>query len=238
MDRRLLLSLIAGTIAAPGIARALPAPPLRRLHLVNARTGEFFEGLYRGKDGPIVPAMQELSVLLRDFHSGATIEIDITVLDFLAAVLGAIGQTTATVLSGYRTRATNAKLARTHFGVAENSQHIYGRALDVHFGGRLANAVQAAREMRRGGVGWYPSSGIVHLDSGPVRNWDLDGRGFGVLLLDRRKIRFEANGDPTPRASVDRKPFMTEEARQAQIVSQRLTRLRAVARAAYRPDGP
>jgi hypothetical protein len=33
-------------------------------------------------------------------------------------------------------------------------------------------------------VGWYPSSGFIHLDSGPVRNWTLDGHGFGHLLLD------------------------------------------------------
>lgn len=181
--------------------------------------------------------MQELSVFLRDFHSGATIAIDITVLDFLAAVMAAIGQTTATVLSAYRSPATNARLARTHFGVAENSQHMYGRALDVHFGGHLAKAMQAAREIRRGGVGWYPSSGFVHLDSGPVRNWDLDGRGFGTLLLDRRKIPFDANGDPLPRVSINHRRFMTEEAREAQIVSQRLARLRALARAAYRPGG-
>lgn len=40
--------------------------------------------------------------------------------------------------------------------------------------------------MQRGGVGWYPSSGFIHLDSGPVRNWTLDGHGFGRLLLGGR----------------------------------------------------
>ena len=46
-----------------------------------------------------------------------------------------------------------------------------GRALDVHFGDKLADAMKAARAMQRGGVGWYPHSSFMHMDSGPVRNW-------------------------------------------------------------------
>ena len=84
---------------------------------------------------------------------------------------------------------TNAMLARTRFGVAENSQHLYGRALDLHLGPRLADAMQAARAMKRGGVGWYPHSGFLHIDTGPVRNWNLDERGLGSLLLKGRHLR-------------------------------------------------
>jgi len=234
MDRRTLLSLIAGTIAWPGAVRALPSLPPRKLRLVNAHTGETFDGFYRSKDGPVAPAMEELSVFLRDFHSDATIAIDVALLDFLAAVMDAAGQSTATVLSAYRTPKTNAMLARTHFGVAENSQHIYGRALDIHFGANLAEAMRAARGMRRGGVGWYPDSGFIHLDSGPVRNWDLDGNGFGALLVGSHKIRF-AKTDPTvgSRTPSFRQSLLTEDQRQAQNVSQRLAELRARARAEY-----
>lgn len=74
-------------------------------------------------------------------------------------------------------------LARTTFGVAENSQHLYGRALDVRFATNLPAAVAVARAMRRGGIGWYPRSGFIHLDSGPVRNWDLDNEGLQDLLI-------------------------------------------------------
>src|SRR4029077_123651 len=90
---------------------------------------------------------------------------------------------------------TNEMLARTTFGVAENSQHIYGRALDVHFGGKLVDAMQAARAMKRGGVGWYPHSGFMHIDTGPVRNWDLDETGLGSLLFDGRRLRAGGPGD-------------------------------------------
>src|SRR5947199_9269830 len=197
MDRRLFLSVIAGTAALPNMLRALPLPPPQphRLNLANPHTGETFSGIYRDDNGPIPRVMDELSVFLRDFHSGEKIAIDVGVLDFLSHVMQAVGQTKATILSAYRTPQTNAMLARSHFGVAENSQHLYGRALDVHFGDKLADAMKAARAMQRGGVGWYPHSSFMHIDTGPVRNWDLDRAGLGTLLPGPHRLRFNNRGD-------------------------------------------
>jgi hypothetical protein len=130
--------------------------------------------------------MDELCVFLRDQHSGRMTNIDVGVIDFLANVMTATGQTSAVVLSAFRSLETNAMLARTTFGVAENSQHLYGRALDVRFARNLPDAVAVARAMRRGGVGWYPRSGFIHLDTGPVRNWDLDNEGLQDLLIASR----------------------------------------------------
>src|SRR6266702_8663654 len=197
MDRRLFLSLIAGAVTLPDMVRALPSAPPQphRLNLNNPHTGETFSGIYRDDNGPIPRVMEELSVFLRDFHSGEKTEIDVNVIDFLSRVMQAVGQERATILSAYRTPDTNAMLAHTHFGVAENSQHIYGRALDVHFGDKLADAMKAARAMQRGGVGWYPHSSFMHIDTGPVRNWDLDRAGLGTLLAGRHRIRFNKKGD-------------------------------------------
>jgi uncharacterized protein YcbK (DUF882 family) len=195
MDRRRFLSLAAGMTAWSGAAHAVPVPKLRRLCLANPHTGETFNGAYRDDQGPIPRAMQELSVFLRDFHCGATIPIDVRVLDFLADVLDAVGDKRATILSAYRTPATNAMLARTTFGVAEHSQHMYGRALDVHVD-KLAAAMTAARAMKRGGVGWYPQSGFIHLDCGPVRNWTLDQKNLNKLLLfDGGRIEIGPDGE-------------------------------------------
>jgi len=178
-------------IAAPRLAAALPHPPSpRRLKLVNAHTGETFDGAYRDDQGPIARVMEELSVFLRDHYTGEKIDIGVGVIDFLADVMDAVGATRATILSAYRTPETNAMLARTTFGVAENSQHLYGRALDVQLPTRLEDAMKVAREMKRGGVGWYPQSGFFHLDSGPLRNWMLAERGLGRLLLDGRDIEY------------------------------------------------
>src|SRR6202035_2760622 len=189
MDRRMFLALLSAALAQPVVARAAPAPPkLRRLKLVNAHTGETFDGPYRDAGGPIAAAMEDLSAFLRDHYSGETIDYDVGVLDFLANVMEAVGAAQATVLSAYRTRATNAMLARTSFGVADNSQHIYGRALDIYLPARLDVAMETARAMQRGGVGWYPNSHFIHLDTGPVRNWDLGGEGFERLLLMMREL--------------------------------------------------
>ena len=156
------------------------------MRLVDARTGATFDGSYRDTKGPIARVMDELCVFLRDQHSGRMTSIDVGVVDFLADVMAATGQTSAVVLSAFRTQETNAMLARTTFGVADNSQHLYGRALDVRFPGKLADAMLAARAMRRGGVGWYPHSGFIHLVTGPVRNWDLDNDGLQDLLIAPR----------------------------------------------------
>ena len=189
MDRRLFLALAGGLLARPRAAFAAPVPPrLRRLRLFNANTGETFNAPYRDDRGPLGPAMDELSVFLRDHHTGARIAMDVGVLDFLASVMDAVGASHATILSAYRTPATNRMLARTTFGVADNSQHMYGRALDIRLDARLDDAMTAARAMRRGGVGWYPHSGFIHLDSGPVRNWTLDGQGYDGLLSRMREL--------------------------------------------------
>ncbi len=222
MNRRLILSMAAGwaawPLALPGTARAVPRPPLlRRLRLVNAHTGETFNGAYRDATGPIPQAIADLCVFLRDFHCGARTEMDVGVLDFLADVLDAVGETQATILSAYRTPETNAMLARTTFGVAEHSQHMYGRALDITLGAKLGEAMAAARAMRRGGVGWYPHSGFIHIDTGPVRNWDLDDSGLGNLLL------FDGKGGLVPFGG----------ARRPLTVAERLSLQRQLARAEF-----
>jgi len=154
-----------------------------RVRLVDAHTGAVFDGAYRNANGPIAHVMDELCLFLRDRRTGGMTNIDVGVIDFLAGVMAATGQTSATVLSAYRSLRTNAMLEHTMFGVADNSQHLYGRALDVSFPARLADAAAAARAMKHGGVGWYPQSHFIHLDSGPVRNWELGAEGLDDELL-------------------------------------------------------
>jgi uncharacterized protein YcbK (DUF882 family) len=223
MDRRLFLTL-CGALAAARPANAVPRlPPLRRLNLYNPNTRESFAGPYRDDKGPIPAAMAELAYFLRDFHCGAEIATDPKVLDFLAAVMTAVGAGRATILSAYRTPATNRMLARTMFGVADNSQHLYGRALDIRVD-RIAEAMQAARAMRRGGVGWYPRSGFIHIDSGPVRNWTLDGSGFDELLWRERQLLVNSGLPPD---------ILARRAHRPLTVQQRLALGRVLARAEF-----
>jgi hypothetical protein len=124
-------------------------------------------------------------------------------------------------------------LARTTFGVAENSQHIFGRALDVHVGAKLAEAMQAARAMQRGGVGWYPYSNFIHIDTGPVRNWDLDDTGLGNLLFDGRQIHFNDKGELVISAGHGRGVPLMAHGGRPPTVRQRMARLHQLARAEF-----
>jgi uncharacterized protein YcbK (DUF882 family) len=184
MHRRRFLLTTIGALCAPGGVMAAPmVAPGARVRLVDAHSGAVFDGVYRNPKGPVAQAMAELDLFLRDRRTGGATSIDIGVIDFLAAMMAATGQQTATVLSAYRSLQTNAMLEHTKFGVADNSQHLYGRALDVYFPDRLEDAMQAARGLKRGGVGWYPKSHFIHIDSGPVRNWDLGDEGLQDRLL-------------------------------------------------------
>ena len=181
LRRRELLLATGVSILLTGTAFGRTEEP-RRFILKNANTGETFTGPYRDATGPLPSAVSDLAVFLRDFHVDKTGPVDIAMLDFLADVMAATNQSQATVLSAYRTRETNERLMATTFGVAENSQHIVGRAIDVTFDRNLAGVERAALAMKRGGVGWYPNSHFIHLDSGPLRSWELDG-DFDSLLI-------------------------------------------------------
>ncbi len=182
LRRRDLLLATGVMILLGGNALALPTGG-HRLALKNAHTGETFNGPYRDATGPLPGAVSDLAVFLRDFRVEKNGPVDIALLDFLADVMAATGQSGATVLSAYRTHETNERLRATTFGVAEQSQHLYGRAIDVTFDRNLRGVERAARAMKRGGVGWYPNSHFIHLDSGPTRSWELDGGGLDSLLL-------------------------------------------------------
>jgi uncharacterized protein YcbK (DUF882 family) len=181
LRRRDLLLATGVLILLRNTAFALPTGG-RRLMLKNAHTGETFNGPYRDAAGPLPGAVSDLAVFLRDFHVDKSGPVDIGMLDFLADVMAATSLGSATVLSAFRTRETNDRLRATNFGVAEQSMHLFGRGIDVTFDKHLGGAQQAALTMRRGGVGWYPRSNFIHLDSGPTRNWELDGGDFDRLL--------------------------------------------------------
>jgi uncharacterized protein YcbK (DUF882 family) len=76
------------------------------------------------------------------------------------------------VISGFRSVEYNAWLARRGSGVSRDSLHLVGRAIDVRFPDvTLGRVRRVAVDLACGGVGHYPGSGFVHLDSGRVRSW-------------------------------------------------------------------
>ena len=181
LKRRSLLIGCGALVLMSDCALAAPAAP-RRLSLRNQHTGETFEGPYRDASGPLPDAMADLSKLLRDHRANKEGPVDVGTLDFLADVLEAVGQSKATILSAFRTPETNAMLASRSLGVAEHSQHLLGRALDITLPSRLPEAHRSALALKRGGVGWYPRSHFLHIDTGPLRNWEMLGENLDGLF--------------------------------------------------------
>jgi uncharacterized protein YcbK (DUF882 family) len=63
-------------------------------------------------------------------------------------------------------------LHRNSSGVAEHSQHLLGKAIDVRLSGYSTRRLsEHARALALGGVGFYASSDFVHIDTGRVRSW-------------------------------------------------------------------
>jgi uncharacterized protein YcbK (DUF882 family) len=96
------------------------------------------------------------------------------------------------IVCGYRTPETNAQL-RQHSpqtGVAEHSQHMEGHAIDLRVPGvTTANLRDAALSLQAGGVGYYPVSGFVHVDVGPVREWVFGSKQKRVILARTRRVQ-------------------------------------------------
>lgn len=206
--RRGLLAGAAALVAgAAAWAAAPPAPiALRRLALVRADNGERFDGPFRDAVGHDAGTLGEFAHFMRDRHVARMAPVDPALLDFLADVLATVGAQEAILLSGYRAPETEARIATTRFAALERSPHVQGRAIDFTIARRLQDSADAARAMKRGGVGWYPGSRFVHLDTGAPRHWVLAGDGLrGALGLRAARHRDlaleECRRDPARRAS-------------------------------------
>lgn len=145
----------------------------RRLSLYGVATGERLEQTYFANGRYNAAALRRISHFLRDWHAGETISIDPRTIDILFALQSQLGGSRALhILSGYRTARTNAWLAATTSGVARNSLHIQGKAVDLYVPGVGTDRLrQMALALRAGGVGYYPQSGFIHVDCGPIRAW-------------------------------------------------------------------
>ena len=167
----LRMGAVAGATVLSG--RYAPASQCRSLSLYAVNTGERLAVDYC-IDGRYEPeALHAIAHLLRDVHVDAVHPIDTALLDALARMRRLLGSRAPLhVVSGYRTRETNEKRRRYDHSVAANSYHITGKAVDLFVPGRkLASVRHVALALRAGGVGYYPSSGFVHVDTGPVRTW-------------------------------------------------------------------
>jgi uncharacterized protein YcbK (DUF882 family) len=171
--------LTAATAAHPGAQRY-------ELHLHHLHTGEDLDVVYRVGDEYIPSAIATLNHFLRDHRTQDTANYDPKEFDVLHSVLSRLGRPNATidVVCGYRTpwsngflRTRGGTVAPAQTGVAEHSQHMLSKAIDIRIPGITTAALRnAALSLHAGGVGYYPISQFVHVDVGPVRQWSFGGR--------------------------------------------------------------
>jgi uncharacterized protein YcbK (DUF882 family) len=174
--RRVLVGALAG-MAAGGLLRGTSANAqsndVRRVALLNLHTNEHLEIEYFRNGDYSADAMAKIENVLRDFRTGEAHPMDPHLMDYLGEVAAKLGKEPRfSVISGYRSPETNAKLHERSAGVAQHSLHMQGRAIDVRMAGiDCADLASHALSLQRGGVGYYRASDFVHLDTGAFRTW-------------------------------------------------------------------
>ncbi len=147
----------------------------RELSFYHTHTGKRLEVVYWQDGGYKEAALEDINRFLSDFRTGDIVDIDPQLLDVIYDVRASLGSDgTYQVISAYRSPKTNDMLRgkSASSGVAKQSQHLLGKAIDVRLEGvSTAKLRDAAISLQRGGVGYYEASDFVHMDTGRVRRW-------------------------------------------------------------------
>jgi uncharacterized protein YcbK (DUF882 family) len=158
----------SGLVAAPAASSAA-----RSLALWHTHTHENLRVAFADATGYRAAALGQVNSFLRDFRTSEVHDIDPKLLDLLHRLAGELDAPEPFhVISGYRSRRTNSALRSKSGGVARYSLHMEGKAIDIRLPGvPLAQVREAALDLKLGGVGYYPGSDFVHVDTGRVRAW-------------------------------------------------------------------
>ncbi len=169
--------VLASALGAPALARAAgtasAAPGERTLRLYNTHTGESLRSVFWAEGQFLPDALADINKLLRDHRNNSISTMDPQLLVLLDKVSAQFGSNKVLhVISGYRSPESNRLLAERSNGVARHSMHMEGKAIDVRMPGLdLATLHKAALGAKGGGVGYYPDSQFVHMDTGRLRHW-------------------------------------------------------------------
>jgi len=160
-------------LPAEAKVKAKPSGASRRISLVALNNSDRFDGIYWENGRYLPDAQRKISHLMRDSHNGQIHKIDPHLFDQLWELSRLLNlKEPFQVVCGYRSPTTNALARRRSSGVAKKSLHMSGRAIDIRLAGRSVSTLsRAARSMKAGGVGYYPKSNFIHIDTGAVRTW-------------------------------------------------------------------
>lgn len=179
ISRRDFLRFAAGSLslALPLLAgqsrQAMANMPDRSLALYNLHTGETLKTTF-WQDGQYVDeSLHDINHFMRDFRQNEVKSIDTKLIDLLFDIKTDLDSSKPIhVISGYRSPKTNKLLKKQGRKVATRSMHLHGKAVDIYLPDRkLSEVKKVATSAKIGGVGYYPKSSFVHLDTGRVRYW-------------------------------------------------------------------
>lgn len=158
---------------ATTLVPAAGAAQIRSLALTNTHTAEKLRLSYFTAGQYVGEALQRLDHVFRDHRSGEVHPIDRQLFDRLHQLSALAGcEPEYEIISGYRSPASNELLRSGSTGVAKKSLHMQGKAIDVRLRGVPCSRLRdLALQLQVGGVGYYPKSAFVHLDTGRVRSW-------------------------------------------------------------------
>ena len=175
LSRRQFVAALAAAVPSLAAPRGLRAGTLaaRKLRFAHTHTGERLTVEYFNGGTYVQDALATINHFLRDFRTSEVHPIDPGLLDLLAGLTNLTeSRQPFQVISGYRSPATNEMLRHHSEGVAAGSLHMKGQAIDIRLADvPLATLRHAALTIQRGGVGYYPASDFVHVDTGRVRTW-------------------------------------------------------------------
>ena len=166
----LISALIAGLVIPSSQAYVSDD---RQLSFYHTHTQENLQVTYFVGGNYVDSALAEINTFLSDFRTGDKVDMNPELLDLIYEVRTSLGSNgTFEVISAYRSPETNEMLRNRTSGVAKNSQHVLGNAIDVRLRDvATADLRDAAISLQRGGVGYYQVSDFVHIDTGRVRRW-------------------------------------------------------------------
>ena len=162
-------------ISATGASATIGAE--RSVQLFNTHTNERIDIVYKRGDEYVSSALAKLDYFLRDHNTNEVRHFDPRLYDILADLTASVGHPGGEIdiVCGYRTPETNAALRAHTNGVAIHSLHIQAKAIDLRMPGvNTLKLRRAALALARGGVGYYPHSDFIHVDTGRVTQWCFD----------------------------------------------------------------
>ena len=188
-------------IVPPATTPAMAGAGDRTLYLHHTHTGETAQITFKRNGRYDQEALRKLNYFLRDWRTNEPTNMDPALFDLIWQVYQSVGATQpVNIVSSYRSPKTNAMLRASSSGVAENSQHMKGKAMDFFIPGiNLATLRATAMKFQVGGVGYYPTSGspFVHLDTGSVRAWPrMTTAQLKKVFPDGKTIHIPADGKP------------------------------------------